>query len=90
MKHILDRLHALPLRIHRAISFLSMLGSSVLGWVLTEIFPGIYFVHVICLVGFIGGIVWHIVFVRCPHCGHLFNYRAAIPNFCPECGKKLE
>ena len=38
----------------------------------------------------IGSIVWYFVFVRCPHCRHLFNPRAAIPNFCPECGKKLQ
>ena len=90
MKDILDRIRALPLRTHKAISFLSILGCSILGWVLTQVSAHMNLALVICFIGLIGGIVWHIVFVRCPHCGHHFNPRAAIPNFCPECGKKLE
>ena len=90
MKTIFDRLRTLPLGTHRAISFLSILGCSILGWILTQVSEHMNLALLICFTGLIGGIVWHIVFVRCPHCGHLFNYRAAIPNFCPECGKKLE
>ena len=90
MKDIIDRLRALPLRTHKGISFLSTLGCSVLGWVITQFSERMNFALVICFMGLIVGIIWHIVFVRCPHCGHHFNPRAAIANFCPECGKKLE
>ena len=90
MKNILKRLRGLPLHTHRAISFLSMLGCSVIGWIFTQLSERMNFALVICFIGLIGGIVWHIIFVRCPHCGHHFNPRASISNFCPECGKRLE
>ncbi len=90
MKNILKHLRGLPLHTHRAISFLSTLGCSVIGWILTQFSERMNFALVICFIGLTGGIVWHIVFVRCPHCGHHFNPRASISNFCPECGKKLE
>lgn len=90
MKSIFDRLRALPLRTHKTISFLSILGCSILGWILTQISSHTNFALIICFIGLTGGIIWHIVFVRCPHCGHHFNLRTAISNFCPECGEKLE
>ena len=35
-------------------------------------------------------ILWHILFVRCPHCGSLFHLRGGIPKYCPECGKCID
>ena len=90
MKNILKRLRSLPLHTHRGISFVSMLGGSILGWICTQFSARLNLLLVICFIGLIGGIVWHIVFVRCPHCGHHFNPRASISNFCPDCGGKLE
>ena len=29
-------------------------------------------------------------FDRCHHCGEWFNPRAAEPDFCPKCGKKVD
>ena len=37
-----------------------------------------------------GGFVWHILFIRCPHCGNLFPLRGGIPKHCPECGKYID
>lgn len=28
-------------------------------------------------------------FVRCPHCGSKMKYIRQLPEFCPDCGKKL-
>lgn len=35
-------------------------------------------------------ILWHILFVRCPHCGSPFRLRGGIPKHCPECGKYVD
>ena len=35
------------------------------------------------------GIIWHILFVRCPHCGNHLSLRRAIPKCCPWCGKRI-
>ena len=37
-----------------------------------------------------GGLIWRILFIKCPHCGDgLYQSQAAL-KFCPNCGKKLE
>lgn len=87
MKDMIKCLRGLSLQTHQAISTIAMLGSGIGGWIFVQFnaFFGVAF----CAIALIGGIVWHIAFVRCPHCGHHFNPRSAISNFCPECGKKL-
>ena len=90
MKNILKCLRSLPLHTHRGISFFSILGGSILGLVFSQ-FPSVgNWGMNLCFLALLCGIVWHLVFVRCPHCGHHFNPRASISNFCPDCGKKLE
>ena len=42
------------------------------------------------LILMISGIVWHILFIRCPHCGSPFHLRGGIPKHCPECGKYID
>ena len=36
------------------------------------------------------GMIWHILFVRCPHCGSHLSLRRAIPRNCPWCGKRID
>lgn len=36
------------------------------------------------------GMIWHILFVRCPHCGNHLSLRRAIPRYCPWCGKRID
>ena len=36
------------------------------------------------------GMVWHLLFVRCPHCGSPFRLRGGIPKHCPNCGKYID
>lgn len=49
-----------------------------------------YKINLCLMIGFlviVGGIVYHLVMVRCPYCGHsLAGYRP-LPNECPECHK---
>lgn len=42
------------------------------------------------LVLMFSSILWHILFVRCPHCGSHFQLRGGIPKFCPYCGKVID
>ena len=87
MKDLIKHLRDLSLQTHRAISSITMLVSCIVGWIFVQ-FNAVFGVA-FCAIALICSIIWHIVFVRCPHCGHHFNPRAAISNFCPECGKKL-
>ena len=45
---------------------------------------------IIGLILIIAGILWHLLFVRCPHCGSPFRLRGGIPRHCPECGKYID
>ena len=90
MKNVLKHLQSLPVYTHKAISFISMMAGAVIGWISCQLSTNVNIVMILSFVAMIGGIVWHIVFVRCPHCGHSFSPRASISNYCPECGKKLE
>ena len=89
LKQVLERIRKLSLRTHVAIFFVSGIVSAVIGWVSCQLTDHVNIITILSLIAMIGSIVWYFVFVRCPHCRHLFNPRAAIPNFCPECGKKL-
>ena len=52
-----------------------------------------YKVNLCLVIGFlviVAGIVYHLLTVRCPYCGHsLAGYRP-LPNECPECHKIFE
>lgn len=51
-----------------------------------------YRVNLCLLIGalvIVGGIVYHLIMVRCPYCGHsLAGYRP-IPEKCPKCHKQF-
>lgn len=38
----------------------------------------------------IAAAIYSFLRLRCPHCNTLLYFRGSKPNFCPECGKKLE
>lgn len=42
------------------------------------------------LILMICSILWHLIFVRCPHCGSPFHLRGGIPKHCPDCGKYID
>ena len=35
------------------------------------------------------GILWRVLFVKCPHCGSRLYSARGIPEYCPDCGGKL-
>ena len=86
----MKKLKALSLATHLKISTILMASGCLIGWISTEFSTGELNIGMaLGLILLIGGILWHILLVRCPHCGRHMNPRAGIPNFCPECGKKL-
>ena len=93
MKDIINRLRSLPLRTHRSISTILLFTGVVIG-LIGYAFPddpvvGIILCAVLAiLIG--GGIIWHMAFVKCPHCGHRFDLRSPVLRFCPNCGEKTE
>lgn len=42
-------------------------------------------------IGFvIVGVIWRIIFIKCPHCGDGLTASRRIPKICPNCGKSLD
>jgi hypothetical protein len=37
----------------------------------------------------VSGVVFGLLFLRCPHCGSLLNLRGLSPDYCPHCGERL-
>ena len=38
----------------------------------------------------VGGIVYHLMMVRCPHCGHSLAGYSPLPRVCPKCEKYFD
>ena len=88
---MLNKIKNLPLSTHLKIFMILTASGCVIGLISTEFSTGdLNFGMALGLILLIIGILWHIVFVRCPHCGHHFRFRASISNYCPDCGGKLE
>ena len=85
------KLQRLSLQTHVKIySYLEVIGAIifVIGCRMSEIGN----IHSVAKIGFliiILGVSWCIFFVRCPHCGSGLYLIRQIPNYCPDCGKKL-
>lgn len=71
----------------------TMMGIGVLLAVAGAVTVQEYKLNFWLLLGFlvvIAGIIYHIVMVKCPYCGHsLAGYRP-FPEECPKCHKKFE
>lgn len=37
----------------------------------------------------VAGVLYSGKYFRCPHCGSKLDPRRKVPNYCPDCGKKL-
>ena len=37
----------------------------------------------------VAGVVWRVIFIKCPHCGDGLYGSRIIPKHCPNCGKSL-
>ena len=84
----MKKLRNLSIQTHKVISFAVMIGGSFLCLLFSEFSMDIAMIISFALV--IVGIVWHISFVKCPHCGHCFGFREFVSIYCPECGKKVK
>ena len=38
----------------------------------------------------IAGILWRVFFIKCPYCGSGLYSVQSFPEYCPDCGKKLD
>ena len=86
----MKKLKALSLTTHLKIFMILTAAGCFIGLISTQFSTGDLNIGMaLGLILLIGGIIWHILFMKCPHCGHHLNPRMGIPNFCPECGKKL-
>lgn len=84
-------LKALGLKTHLCIHYLAcFLGAVIMmtGCYISQSFilhPLVYLGIVILAFG----LVWRILFIKCPHCSSgLYNWRSA-SSHCPDCGKEL-
>ena len=39
---------------------------------------------------FLSSFLYRLIFVRCPHCGDLWAGMSWLPEYCPNCGKKVD
>ena len=84
-----EKVKNLPLGTHFLIYLIAILGGCAIGLIGAEL-PGIAS-GILLLLGFmlaICGILWWILFLKCPHCGrHLRLW--VMSNYCPGCGEQL-
>ena len=77
---------------HLIISW-SILGIGALLAIIGAMTTQEYKINLCLMIGIlviVGGIIYHLVMVRCPYCGHsLAGYRP-LPKECPKCHKSFE
>ncbi len=72
--------------------FFIMCGAFVAGILialLCELWPALSVLIPIGALLPVGGIVWGVISIRCPHCG-AFLFRCYFTPYCPHCGKDLD
>ena len=84
----MKKLKQLSIATHWMIHLITTLAGCGIGLISSQF--GASVIMTISFILMTAGIVWHIVFVKCPYCGKHMNPRAGLPNYCPECGEKLE
>ena len=82
-----EKLKNLPITTHSVIRLVVWFAGIFIGLVCSQFewLPG----SVVGLILMLGGFLWHYLFLRCPHCRHIFNLRSPIPHYCPNCGKQI-
>ena len=89
---MLKKIKALPLHTHFTIRTASVVAGMILFLLFRPSGPADT-LNAGCIVGLILmvlGIFWHILFIRCPHCGNHFRLRGGIPKYCSSCGKYID
>ena len=76
----------------RAIGFIVIMAGIFVA-MLPLIFPSIQDIYMIflCIGGIISfsGVIFEVLFIRCPHCGRMLNLHGSSPEYCPHCGEKI-
>jgi len=76
----------LPPRTSRTISASSSIAGAVIGGI--GALANVLAMVIIGVVLLIGGIIFHIITYRCPHCGCFLDRSRG--EYCPHCGEKLD
>ncbi len=84
---MIDKLKKLPITTHSVIRLVCWFSGIFIGLVCSQFdwLPGM----TVGLVLMLGGFLWHLLFLRCPHCHQTFHVRQPIPKYCPNCGKQV-
>ena len=72
--------------------FFIMCGAFVAGMLialLCELWPALSVLIPIGALLPLGGVIWGVISIRCPHCG-AFLFRCYFTPYCPHCGKDLD
>ena len=72
--------------------FFIMCGAFVAGILialLCELWPALSVLIPIGALLPLGGVIWGVISIRCPHCG-AFLFRCYFTPYCPPCGKDLD
>ena len=72
--------------------FFIMCGAFVAGILialLCELWPALSVLIPIGALLPLGGVIWGVISIRCPHCG-AFLFRCYFTPYCPHCGKDLD
>ena len=72
--------------------FFIMCGAFVAGILialLCELWPALSVLIPIGALLPLGGVIWGVISIRCPHCG-AFLFRCYLTPYCPHCGKELD
>ena len=72
--------------------FFIMCGAFVAGILialLSELWPALSVLIPIGALLPLGGVIWGVISIRCPHCG-AFLFRCYFTPYCPHCGKDLD
>ena len=91
IREAFEKVKNLPLGTHYLIYLITLLGGCAIGWIGCQL-PGDG-MNIPLLLGMIMGIVgilWWILFLKCPYCGRHLSPRSGLSNYCPRCGEKLD
>lgn len=86
---MIEYLFTLPLKTHVRIRFI--IGVVALVCVIAGLYLFFPRLMVLLWIGFallVVGIIWGLVFIRCPHCGRGLFPRSVTP-YCPYCGEQV-
>ena len=79
----------LPLTTHWIIHLISLMVGGVVGLISSQFSVDINIGMIVGFILIIISLVWQIIFLKCPHCGHHFHLKRPITPHCPNCGKKI-